>query len=171
MSIRDCITSAVDDRHLDARHHPGAPEALVPSDHPAHHGGAEAIDQGTRPVLNLADAVPRHPLDAPAPAGRTCPRSSPGASWWCRGATVQGTRPVLKPVLLPRRDRQHQQAALAPAAHAHPPLTPATNPSAIYDGLPGGLSGAVVQRLSRPIGPMLVAACTPLNPHLSSPNS
>ena len=37
--------------------------------------------------------------------------------------------------------------------------------------LAGGLSGAVVQRLSRPIGPMLVAACTPLNPHLSSPNS
>ena len=39
------------DAPLDALAHLGAAEVLVPSDHPAHHGGAEARIQGARPVL------------------------------------------------------------------------------------------------------------------------
>ena len=61
--------------------HPGAPESLVPSDHPAHHGGAEAQVAGTR---------------------------GPSSSWRWR---------------LGRDTAQRQQAALAPATHAPPPLT------------------------------------------------
>ena len=55
MSIRDCITSAVEDGTRTPRRPPPSRRTgtLVPSDHPAHHGVAEALSGALRPVLKL----------------------------------------------------------------------------------------------------------------------
>ncbi len=67
------------DAPLIARHHPGAPEALVPSDHPAHQGVAEEASLG-------AAAAPQ--AGAVASAGLASRRTAPV------GRTISNNRPV-----------------------------------------------------------------------------
>ncbi len=132
LAARDYCRISEPDPHkppLDALAPIGAPEALVPFDHPAHHGGAEAHCRArgpSQPVLwprqigthgtgrpHLPAIIAQRIIVTPRLVDGRCGR----ASSWCR--CLGGIAP----------DRQHRQAALAPATHAHPPLTPATIPS------------------------------------------